>query len=82
MGLTQPRQLIVNVDEDNELVPENVTWGYKPALILTIAGTGEFDVKTIAGWTDKKIVVALARALQTIVNNGDFPYQDTGDFQD
>lgn len=73
MGLTQPRQLIVNVDEDHDLACEDVSWGYTPYFVLTVDPSGMFEVKTKGPMDDEQVVAILYEVIQNAIRNGIFP---------
>lgn len=73
MGETNPRQLIVNVDEDHDLACEDVSWGYTPYLVLTVHPSGMFEVKTKGPMSDQQVVSILYEVLMNAMRNGIFP---------
>jgi hypothetical protein len=73
MGAVNPRQLIVNVDEDHELACEDVTWGYEPDFVVTYnSQLGMMEVKTKVPMTDGEVVATLYQILNKAMEQGTF----------
>jgi hypothetical protein len=78
MGQVNPRQLIVNVDEDHELACEDVTWGYTPDFVVTYdSKLGMMEVKTKVPMTDGEVVATLYQILHKAMEQGTFTDEET-----